>query len=173
MLRCSLTPAMTVIDVDGDGPAASLAQAGARAAATMLLALDICGNIVIDLPTMDGKAERIAAAQAFDAAMTGPFERTAVNGYGLMQIIRPRRTCSLPERWQFAPVQQHASALIDSATRHAAQRPGAPVTMIAAPAVAAWINARPTLLERMARRTGGTIDLQADARCGIAHGHVR
>ncbi|HET9811219.1 MAG TPA: ribonuclease, partial [Sphingomicrobium sp.] len=58
------TPAMTLIDVDGTLPAAELAVAGAKAAARAVRRLDIGGSIGIDLPTVAGKAQRTAVAEA-------------------------------------------------------------------------------------------------------------
>ena len=83
------TEAMTLIDIDGTLTAEDLAVAGAALVAQTILRLDIGGSIGVDFPTVASKAARNAAADAFDAAMTGPFERTAINGYGFMQIIRP------------------------------------------------------------------------------------
>ena len=51
-LRMSLTPAMTLFDVDGFLPPAELAMAGAEAAALAIRRLDIGGSIGIDLPTI-------------------------------------------------------------------------------------------------------------------------
>jgi ribonuclease G len=96
-LRISLTPAMTLIDVDGYLPAAKLALAGAEAAARAIRRLDIGGSIGIDLPTVGSKAARLAAAAAIDAHLPQPFERTAINGFGFVQIVRPRQRASLPE----------------------------------------------------------------------------
>ena len=83
------TEAMTLIDIDGTLQPEDLAIAGAKLAARTILRLDIGGSIGVDFPTLASKAARNAAAEAFDAAMTGAFERTAINGYGFMQIIRP------------------------------------------------------------------------------------
>ena len=151
LLRIDLTAAMTVIDVDGDLPPAALATTGCIAAAAALRLFDITGSIVIDLPGLGGKAERIAAAEAFDAAMTGPFERTAVNGWGLMQIIRPRTAMSLIERQRFSPVESAALAALRRAER--AQGSG-PLMLRLHPAVAAWLIERPALTETLGRRTG-------------------
>ena len=63
-LRLSLTPAMTLFDVDGVLPAADLACAGAATAAAAIRRMDIGGSIGIDLPTVEGKADRLAAAAA-------------------------------------------------------------------------------------------------------------
>ena len=63
-LRVSLTPAMTLIDVDGHLPPAELAMAGAEAAARTILRHGIAGSIGIDLPTISGKAERQAIGAA-------------------------------------------------------------------------------------------------------------
>ena len=91
-LRVSLTPAMTLIDVDGQLPPAELAMAGAKAAAETIRRQGVSGSIGIDLPTVGSKEVRQAAAAAVDAVLPPPFERTAVNGFGFVQIVRPRTT---------------------------------------------------------------------------------
>ncbi len=48
---------------------------------------------------MAGKAPRQAAAAAIDEHLPEPFERTAVNGFGFVQIVRPRSRASLLEIW--------------------------------------------------------------------------
>src|SRR5207245_1341288 len=96
-LRISATPAMTLIDVDGYLDAQELALRGAAEAAKAIRRLDIGGSIGIDLPTAGSKAAPQAAAAAIDANLPQPFERTAVNGFGFVQIIRPRTRASLVE----------------------------------------------------------------------------
>ena len=96
-LRVSLTPAMTLIDVDGQLSPAELAVAGARAAGQAIRRHGISGSIGIDLPTAESKDARQAAATVIDAILPQPFERTAVNGFGFLQIVRPRRHASLFE----------------------------------------------------------------------------
>ena len=88
LLRIALTLAMTVIDVDGDLLAAELAVRGAAAAGAAIRRFDIGGSIGIDLPTPGSKPARQAAAEALDAALPQPFERTAVNGFGFLQVVR-------------------------------------------------------------------------------------
>ena len=83
------TEAMTLIDIDGTLPAEALTVAGATLVARTIMRLDIGGSIGVDFPTLTSKAARTAAADAFDAAMAGACERTAINGFGFMQIIRP------------------------------------------------------------------------------------
>ena len=65
-------------------------MAGAAAAARAIRRLGIGGSIGIDLPTLAAQAERQAAAAALDAVLPQPFERTAVNGFGFLQIVRRR-----------------------------------------------------------------------------------
>ena len=172
MLRMALTPAMTVIDIDGVVPPAALAHAGARAAAQMITAMGIGGNIVIDLPTMANKAERVAAAEVFDEGLPQPFERTAINGFGLLQIIRPRLRPSLAERWQFNRTEQSVLALLRRAERHAARVAGTALSISANPAEIAWLMTRPALIELMTRRSGRTVRLHDDQSCAIGCGYV-
>src|SRR3546814_20874469 len=86
--------------------------------------LGITGSIGIDLPTMNGKAERMAAAEALDRALPQPFERTAVNGFGFMQIIRRRTRPSLPELVQADPALAAALALLRRPERQGGDRKG-------------------------------------------------
>lgn len=169
LLRIDLTAAMTVIDVDGELPPAELARAGAAAAGAAIRRFGIGGSIGIDLPTTPDKAARQAAADALDAALPQPFERTAVNGFGFLQIIRRRVRPSLLELVQADPVRSAALALLRRASRD--PRPGAG-TLVAAPAVAALIEANPAWLEALARLRGGAISLRADPGLPISGGHV-
>ncbi|MCW3838344.1 ribonuclease [Sphingomonas canadensis] len=97
VLRMAVTPAMTLFDVDGSLPPEPLAIAAATAAAQAIERHGIGGSIGIDFPTLGGKAARQAVADAIDAALPQPFERTAVNGFGFLQIVRRRTRAALPE----------------------------------------------------------------------------
>lgn len=167
-LRLAWTAAMTVIDVDGHLPAADLSVAGARAAGEAILRLDLQGSIVIDLPTTPGKGPRQAAAEALDAALTGEaFERTAVNGFGLLQVVRPRRRPSLLELALDAPAFA-ARALL----RRAALEGHGRATLAVHPRVAAAIELKPEWLAALARQRGGAVGLRADTSLAISGGHV-
>ena len=165
-LRISPTPAMTLIDVDGHLPAAELAIAGARAAAEAIRRHGIGGSIGIDLPTVEGKAGRQAAADAFDAVLPKPFERTAVNGFGFLQIVRPRTHASLFEL-AADRVPFEARALLRAAMREV----GA-VRLAAHPAVVSELSRNPGWLDQLSRRTGGLVTLREDASLAISAGHA-
>ncbi|KQX22659.1 MULTISPECIES: hypothetical protein [unclassified Sphingomonas] len=168
-LHLSLTPAMSLIDVDGWLDPAALAVAGAAAAARMIVRHGIGGSIGIDLPTVEGKAPRLAAAEAVDAILPQPFERTAVNGFGFLQIVCRRARPSLPERLRRDPVGAAARALL----RRAERTPGAgPRTLTAAPAVIDRIAGRPGWGRELERRLGAPFVLRADAGLAISAGHV-
>jgi hypothetical protein len=169
LLRIAVTPAMTLIDVDGTGSAAEVAIAGARAAGETIRRFGIAGSIGVDLPTLQGKEDRQAAASALDAVLPQPFERTAVNGFGFLQIVRRRERASLIETLQGDPVQAAALALLRRAER--AQGHGA-LILHAAPAVIARIEARPDWVEALARRVGVTIGLQPDPGLAISASHA-
>lgn len=164
-LRLSPTPAMALFDVDGALPPAELAILGARAAAQAVRRLAIGGSIGIDLPTLGSKAERAAAGQAIDDVLPQPFERTAVNGFGFVQIVRPRPRASIPELVRADPALTAALALL----RQAARGHG-PRTLVAAPAVVDRVI--PDWIDQLARRTGGTIALRANPALAISAGHV-
>ncbi len=168
-LQVSLTPAMTLIDVDGELPPAVLTLAAATSAAQAIQRLDLQGNIGIDFPTLEAKADRQSAAEAFDAAMAGPFERTAINGFGFMQILTRRTRQSIPEMVQYRPALYETLALLRRAER---DRGIGPMQLVAHPAVLAQIEAQPDWTKLLARRTGRAVSLRADAQLAIGAGYV-
>lgn len=170
LLRICLTPAMTLIDIDGAGPAADLARAGAALAGDVIRRFGITGSIGLDLPTLPTRADRLAAAGALDATLPQPFERTAVNGFGFLQIVRRRVRPSLPEIIAADPARAAACALL----RRAERAPGhGPLTLTAASSVIALIEAKPAWCEALARRTGTTLALRATPGLSISAGHAQ
>jgi len=163
-LAIEATRAMTLIDVDGLDEPHELALSGAVAAARAILRIDLQGSIGIDLPTAAGRDARHAAAAAIDAILPQPFERTAVNGFGFLQIVRPRVRASLIELARDrAPFE--ARALLRRAARHKG-----PVTLAAHPAVIAAIA--PEWTDALARQIGGAVTLRSDAALAISAGHA-
>ena len=169
-LRMSLTPAMTLFDVDGALPPADLAAAGAQAAGRAIRRLGITGSIGIDLPTMAGRNERQRAAAALDSVLPQPFERTAVNGFGFLQVVRKRERASIPEIVRSDPVGAAARALLRKAER--AQGAGERV-LTAAPAVIARIEAEACWIAELERRTGAAAILRAEKGLAISAGHAQ
>ena len=169
-LRMSLTPAMTLFDVDGALAPAELAIAGARAAGGAIRRLGIGGSIGIDLPTLPARADRQRAAAALDDVLPQPFERTAVNGFGFLQVVRRRERESLPELVRFDPAGAAARALL----RRAQREPGHGARLLtAAPAVIARVEANPIWIDALARSTGAAIRLRSDPALTTWSGHVQ
>lgn len=150
-LRMTPTPAMTLFDVDGAAPLDTLALAAAQAVAQAIRRHGIGGSIGIDFPTLPGKAPRQAVAEAIDAHLHGAFERTTMNGFGFLQIVRPRPRASIPERVRADPVGAAARAALRSLER---TPPGLPRQHRLPAAVLARIVARADWLAELARRTG-------------------
>jgi hypothetical protein len=166
-LRISPTPAMTLIDVDGYLPPEELAVLGAAEAAKAVRRLDIGGSIGIDLPTTSGRDARQRAAAAIDAHLPQPFERTSVNGFGFVQIIRPRQRASLVELTQDRAGFE-ARALL---RRAAFESPGAKA-LVAHPALIAVLESRRVWLDELARHVGGAVSLRADPSLPISAGYA-
>jgi hypothetical protein len=151
MLRLCPTPAMTLFDVDGDPPLEPLAIRAAQAVALAIVRHDIGGSIGVDFPTLNGREARHAIAAEIDAHLPQPFERTAVNGFGFLQIVRPRLHASLPELLRADPVGAAARAALRMIER---TPPSAPNRYRLPAAVAARITGRRDWLEEIMRRTG-------------------
>jgi hypothetical protein len=166
-LRMSLTPAMTLFDVDGFLPPFELALAGAEAAAYAIRRLDIGGSIGIDLPTIASRDERLRVVAALDAVLPRPFERTAVNGFGFLQVVRRRERRSLPELIQWDSAGAAARDLLRTAERAVGG-----CELAAAPDVIARLRAEPGWLETLARRIGGPVTLREEPGFTTWRSHV-
>lgn len=168
-LRLSLTPAMALFDVDGSLPPAPLAIAGAAAAGRAIRRFGLGGSIGIDLPTLGNRDERQAAAAALDAVLPQPFERTAVNGFGFLQIVRRRTHASIPELLQGDRVTAAALALL----RRAERTPGRGArTLAAAAPVIHLLESRGDWIARLSRLIGAAVILQVDPALAISAGHA-
>lgn len=156
-LRMTPTPAMTLFDVDGDGPLDTLAERAASAVAAAIVRHDVGGSIGVDFPTIQGKEARQRVATAIDAALPQPFDRTAMNGFGFLQIVRPRPRASLPELLRADPVAAAARAALRQIER---TPPGAPNSHRLPQAVVARIESREEWTAELMRRTGRAPILQ-------------
>lgn len=166
LLTISPTPAMTVIDIDGPGDPGVLAEAAAVAVAAAIRRFDITGSLGVDFPTLEGKAARTRLGELLDENLPAPFERTAVNGFGFVQIVRPRLRASFVEA-----VRAPGFAALELLRRAGRGAAGGRV-LAAHPLVTAWLEARPALLAALGRATGGDVRLRADAGLGISAGDV-
>ncbi len=173
-LRIFPTPAMVLIDVDGNLPPAQLGPKGAKLAAQAIRAMGITGSIGIDLPTMNNKDERMVAAAQIDKFLPLPFERTAVNGFGFIQIVRKRERPSLIELLRADAVLSAAMALLRRAERWESGGGvgGGPVRVAANPAVVDRIRRNPDWSGLLERRRGGAVTWVADAALGLEDHHV-
>lgn len=165
-LRVSLTPAMTLIDVDGQLPPAELMVAGAKAAARTIRHHGIGGSIGIDLPTVEGKVARQAAAAEVDAILPQPFERTAVNGFGFLQIVRPRSHASL-----FELAADRAEFEARALLRRAGRSVGS-IRLVAHPVVIAVLEGNSAWIEQLSLHVGGAVTLRADASVAMSAGYA-
>jgi ribonuclease G len=166
-LRMNLTPAMTLFDVDGFLPPFELALAAAEEAAYAIRRLDIGGSIGIDLPTVPLREDRLRIVAALDAVLPRPFERTAVNGFGFLQVVRRRERRSLPELIQWDEAGAAARDLLRTAERGVGG-----CELAAAPAVIARLRAEPDWLETLARRIGGPVALREEPSFTTWRSHV-
>lgn len=157
-LTLSPTPAMMVIDVDGDMAPRALGLAAATQVAHAIRRHGIGGGVVIDFPTLADKADRNAVANYFDAAMTLPCERTAINGFGLMQIVLKRSRPSLVEQFAASPVRWRLLASLRSAERAGGT---GTLTLHIAADESALLAQEPGLLDSLQRRSGRPVAVAA------------
>lgn len=176
-LSIERTRAMTVIDVDGVGDALRLNLAAAEEISRLLRLLDIGGPIGIDFVSMRSRADRLAVDAALAASCTplGPHERTAINGFGFAQIIRPRTGPSIPEllcgtQPGRLTLESRAIALLREAGR---SRGTGPRRLVAPPAIVDLIRSWPEETGALEFSLGARIELVSDpAATGYGHVHV-
>ena len=157
-LTLSPTPAMMVIDVDGDIAPRALGLAAATQVAHAIRRHGIGGGVVVDFPTLADKADRNAVVNYFDAGMTLPCERTAINGFGLMQIVLKRSRPSLIELFAAAPARWRLLASLRSAERESGT---GTLTLDLGADESALLAREPGLLDSLQRRTGRPVAVAA------------
>jgi len=168
-LIISLTPAMTVIDVDGPLPPVELAKRAAKEIALALVRFDIGGNIGIDFPTIEAKSDRTEVCAIFDVHMAGDCERTAINGFGFMQVVRKKVRSSVLEVVQSRKVITATLQLLRQAEREAGT--GEMVVNVH-PALESQFQKQPVWLEELSKRTGRPVSVKTDGKIPINAGLV-
>jgi hypothetical protein len=155
----SVTPAMTVIDIDGIGAPREVALAAVPAIAQALAWFDLGGNIGIDFPTLQTKADRRAVDDALAAALGDwPHERTAMNGFGLVQLVARLEGPSLLHRFATSRTGMCARYALRVAER--AEGHGPVLELRVHPALTAKL--KPEWLTELARCTGREVRVQTD-----------
>lgn len=163
------TPAMTLIDVDGEGAPDALALEAAPAVAAAIRRFDLAGGIGVDFPTVPDKALRRAVDEALGRALVEwDHERTAMNGFGFVQLVARMARMSLLSLIAGDPVGAAARWLLRAA--EALQGAGA-VLLRCPPLVAAAL--RPVWLAELERRMGRPVRVEADERLDPLAGHAQ
>ena len=103
---------------------------------------------------------------ALAAHLPSGFEVTGINGFGLVQIVRPHGFAGLMEAVR---LPGHAALeLLRRAVRHGS---GA-ATLHGPQAMIAWLEARPALLAEVSRVRGGVFGLQAEPGLATSGAYV-
>lgn len=167
-----------VIDVDGGGDPLATNLAAAPRIARLLRLWQVGGATLIDFR---GLATRRARQQVTDAMLAAlaasdprPFDHTAINGFGLMQVVRARARPSVLDRLLGTEVagpsvETRALRLLADAVRSGGI--GAR-TVVAPAAVIDWLAGWPHLLDQAAARLGAPVRLRASGDSGDGHVHV-
>jgi hypothetical protein len=168
-LQFSPTPAMLLVDIDGAFDPRALALAAAPPLADALRRFDIGGSVGIDFPTLAAKDDRRAVDEALAAALADwPHERTAMNGFGFVQLVARLERSSLLHRAAFRPVDMAARLLLRRA--EGLEGPGA-LLLAGHPALETAL--RPEWLDELARRTGREVRWQAQPGLAIETPHAQ
>ena len=168
-LQFSPTPAMLLVDVDGALAPPALALAAVPALAAALRRLDVGGPVGVDFPTLAAKADRRAVDEALAEALADwPHERTAMNGFGFVQLVARLERPSLLHRAAF----DRSGMAVRLLLRRAETLDGAGAVLLAGhPALEAGL--RPEWLAELARRSGREVRWEARSALALEAPHAQ
>ena len=174
------TKAGLVFDIDGIGDPLVINRMAANEVARLLRLYQIGAMVMIDFVAIDSKARRLDIAETFDAAAASdlrPFERSAVNGYGLMQVVRARPRPSVLDHLfgtRIASLSDETQAL--SLLREAAISSGfGPRIITARPEITTLLASHKwqSFTQLCERQVGARLEIIADeSASGYGHVHV-
>lgn len=165
----SATPAMTLIDIDGDGSARELSLAAVPALAASIRKFDLGGSIGVDFPTVQHKPDRREIDNALEAALNEfPHERTAMNGFGFVQIVARSEGPSLLHRIEHSRADAAARFILRQA--EAVEEAGV-LLLILHPAVQSRVKEE--WLEELSRRTGREVRIEIDPTLALEAGFAQ
>ena len=169
----SVTPAMTVIDIDGIGTPRDVALSAVPAIAQALAWFDLGGNIGIDFPTLQAKEDRRAVDTALGTALADwPHERTGMNGFGFVQIVARLTGPSLLHRFARARLGMAARMALRQAEL-AAQSGGTGRILELAVHPALKAKLKEVWLAELVRRTGRELRIVTDPALAIEAAHAQ
>lgn len=168
-LTISPTPAMTLIDIDGPLPPANLARTALPAVASAVRRFDLSGSIGIDFPSLSDKADRRAIDDGLQAELADwPHQRTAMNGFGFVQLVARLDRASIIHRLHFD--RKGAAARLVLRQAEAITSPGA-LLITLHPSIRLAI--RPEWEADLERRSGRELRWQSDPALALAGGFAQ
>jgi hypothetical protein len=168
-LLFSITPAMTLVDVDGAAASAILARDAVKPLARAIRRFDLGGAIGVDFPSLERKDDRRAVDAALGEALADwAHERTAMNGFGFVQLVARLERPSLLHRLALSRAGAAARMLLRRA--ELVEEPGA-LLLTAQPAVVTQLMQ--DWIVELARRTGREVRLAGDPALALDGGFAQ